>query len=223
MTGVIRKATLLVVLGLVAASVALAGIPDPGHSTVPAFVNLVACDGAGALTSAYPARYQATVTVHDIGGFPVVGSLIRLSFCSDVRIYSVIPGGTVTGSVYTHGTLTNGSGQATVEISGAGLNSTGASFGADGLNCVTWTADGYTLGTSSVSAYDENGGLNVALQNVDATDLTRFAQDYLAVPSVYKPRSDFNNILGLDGGDLTFFAQYFLALPPFDTSCGTLN
>jgi len=223
MTGVIRKATLLVVLGLLAASAALAGIPYASSCTLPSFVNLVACDGSGALTAAYPARYQATVVVKDIGGFPCVGSVIKVRFCTDVRIYSVIPGGTVIGSEFTNTATTDINGQATVEISGAGYNSTGATYGTDGLNCVTWLADGYVLGTSSVSAYDENGALLVGLQNVDATDLTRFAQDYLAIPAVYKPRSDFNNILSLDPGDLTFFAQYFLAIPAFVSSCGTLN
>jgi hypothetical protein len=228
MTGLIRKATLLVVLALVAtACVATAGIPSAANSTVPAFVNLVACDGSGALpptfVGTFPNRYKATVTVLDAGNFPVVNSQISLSFCSDVHIYSSIPGGTVVGVVFTNTAVTDAAGQATVEISGAGMNSNGSTFGTNGANCVSWYADTYFLGTSNVSAYDEDGATSVSLQGVLAADLTRFTQDKLAIPAIYKPRSDFNNLGTLDASDLTFFAQYKLALPSYNSSCGTLN
>jgi hypothetical protein len=224
MTGLVRKATLLVVLGLVAATSAIAGIPVPANCTIPTFVDLVACDGTGALPPA--AKYKATVTVRDIGNFPVINATVSLSFCADFRIYSVIPGGTVVGSVFTNTALTDVNGQATVEISGAGNNSNGGSFGTNGLACVTWTANTVVLGTSNVAAYDEDGATIwpvQTLQGVQTADLTRFAQDKLALPPVYKPRSDFNHVSGLDTGDLTFFAQYKLALPAYNSNCGTLN
>lgn len=53
MTGLVRKASILVVLGLVlSAAAAVAGIPDPLHSTCPNlsaghyFVDIVACKSA---------------------------------------------------------------------------------------------------------------------------------------------------------------------------------
>jgi len=226
MTGLIRKATLLVVLALVAATcVATAGIPSQANSTVPAFVNLISCDGTGALPPEYPtgaARYKATVTVLDAGNFPVVNSQISLSFCTDVKIYQTIPGGTVVCPVFTNTAVTDAAGQATVEISGAGFNTNGATYGTNGANCVTWYADTYVIGTSNVTAYDEDGATALAKQGVLAADLTSWLLDKVALPAVYKPRSDFNNLGTLDAGDLTYWLQYKVALPAYNSSCGTL-
>ena len=221
MTGLIRKATLLAVIALVAtACVANAGIPSAAHSTVPAFVNLVACDGSGNLPTG--ARYKATVTVLDIGNFPVVNSQISLSFCSDVKIYQTIPGGTVVCPVFTNTAVTDANGQATVVISGAGFNVDGTAVGTNGAACVSWYADTYFLGKSSVTAYDEDGATGLAKQGVLAADLTSWLKDKVALPAVYKPRSDFNNGGALDAGDLTYWLQYKVALPAFNSSCGTL-
>jgi hypothetical protein len=221
MTGMIRKATILVALGLVAATVATAGIPSAATSIRPAFVDLVACDGAGALPTG--ARYIATITVNDIAGTPVVGAQVAAAFCSDVAIYSVIPGGAVVGSTFTNTAVTNSLGQVSIVVSGAGKNASGASVGGDGANCVTWFANGVNLGTSSVATYDQDGKLAVASQGLSANDLTRAAQDLLAVPGVYKPRTDFDHNGSLGANDLTFFAQYILAVPAYVSSCGTLN
>ena len=221
MTGVIRKAALLAVIGLVAAvSVATAGIPSPANSTVPTYIDLVSCSSVGALPTA--TKYQATITVLDIGNFPVVNSLVTLTFCSDVKIYSTIPGGTVECPVFTNTAVTNSLGQVTVEISGAGRNTNGATVGTNGANCVTWKADGVTLGTSNVVTYDEDGATALAKQGVLGADLTAWLGDFTALPFVYKPRSDFTHINGLDGGDLTAFITYFTSLPAYVSSCGTL-
>jgi hypothetical protein len=225
MTGMIRKATLFAALGLVVASSAMAGIPSPANSTIPAFVDLVACDGIGALPPA--ARYKATITVRDLGNFALENVAVSIRFCSDVRIYATIPGGAVTdvvgGHLYTCTALTNASGQVTVLVSGAGLNATGASVGADGSVCATWYANDVAIGASSVATYDEDGGLSVAQQGIATSDLVRWAQDMLANPAIYKPRSDFDHSAALATGDLVFWAQYMLANPPFNASCGPLH
>jgi len=220
MTGVIRKATLLVALGLVVASAAMAGVPSPANSTIPAFVNLVACSGTGSLPPA--ARYLSTITVRDLGNFPLSGVEISLRFCTDVKIYQTIPGGTVVQPVYTYSTLTDVNGQATVEISGAGFNTNGSTVGTNGSACVGWYADGTFLGGSHVATYDEDGASAIAKQGVLGADLSAWVSDFTALPAVYKPRSDFNNLGTLDGGDLSFWITYFTALPAFVSSCGAL-
>ena len=93
MTGVIRKATILVALGLVAATSAMAGVPSPANCTIPSFVDLVSCSGAGALPPA--AKYKATIIIRDLGNFPVANVSVSVRFCTDAKIYQTIPGGTV--------------------------------------------------------------------------------------------------------------------------------
>lgn len=221
MTGLVRKATLLVVLGLVAATSAIAGVPVPANCTIPTFVDLVACDGTGALPPA--ARYKATVTVRDIGNFPVINATVSISFCADVKIYQTIPGGTVVCPVFTNTALTDVNGQATVVISGAGWNTNGSSYGTDGLACATWSANGVVIGTSNVATYDENGMIpGGAKLGVEASDLTSLLLDKVGLPYVYRPRSDLNHLGSIDAGDLTYWLQYKVALPAYNSACGTL-
>jgi len=222
MTGVTRKAAILVALGLVAATAAMAGIPSPANCDLPAsgFVDLVSCDGSGALPNV--AAYKATITVRDVGNFPVVGSVVSLTFCSDFNIYDAIPGGTVVGQRFTSTAVTDINGQVTVEVSGGGNNADGSTYGANGLDCVTWRADGYVLGTSSVTAFDEDGDITAPKQGVGGSDLTSWLSDYLLVPAVYKERSDFSHANELDGGDLTVWLTYYLTVPDYNSSCGTL-
>jgi hypothetical protein len=221
MTGLIRKATLLVVLALLATvAVATAGIPTEGNSLVPAFVNLVACDDLGNLPTG--ARFEATVTVKDVGNFPVVNAEISLSFCDDVRIYDAIPGGTVVCPVYTKTVKTDAAGQATVVISGAGFNVDGTTVGTDGADCVSWYADTYFIGTSHVSTYDEDGCTDGAKEGVFAADLTSCLKDKVGLPYSYRPRSDLNNNIDVDAGDLTYLLQYKVAIPSFALDCGDL-
>ena len=221
MTGVIRKAAFLAALGLVVAvSVATAGIPSPANSSVPAFVDLVSCSSVGALPPY--TKYQATITVRDIGNFPVVNSKVSLHFCTDVRIYSTIPGGTVVCPVYTHTAVTDANGQVTVEIPGAGFNTNGTSVGTNGLNCVSWYADTYLLGTSSVATYDEDGATLLTRQGVAGSDLISWIADKTGLPYVYRPRSDFNHLGSVDGADLILWIQYKTSLPAYISSCGTL-
>ena len=221
MTGMIRKATLLVVLGLVVSSAAMAGIPSAANCLIPTFVDLVACDGTGALPPA--ARYIATITVRDIANVGCPNLVISLSFCTDVGIYSVIPGGTVVGPVFTKTAVTDALGQATVEISGAGWNASGATVGTNGANCVTWFASGYELGKSNVATYDEDGKTLLTKQGVAGTDLVAFLSDFFDIATPYKPRSDFDHSTLLGGGDLSFWLTYFLSIPAYNASCGTLN
>ena len=76
MTGSVRKATLFAVCGLLAASVAMAGPPDPSNSECPSPCiwvvghNGVAGDPVG----------EYCVTVRDLNNVPITHSLVQISF-----------------------------------------------------------------------------------------------------------------------------------------------
>jgi hypothetical protein len=226
MTGVIRKATALVVLGLVAATVAVAGVPSgaQSHGPVNGFVDLVSCDGVGALPPA--AKYKATFTVHDLGDAPVSGAVISIVFCSDVKIYTAIPGGTVVCPTFTNTAVTNALGIATVEVSGAGYNTNGAVYGTSGLQCATWYANGAAMGCLDVATFDEDGKTALAKQGVGGSDLTAWLSDYVAYTTFgaprYAPRSNFSHLNFNDGPDLTAWLGYYTSGPAYNSSCGTL-
>ena len=221
MTGLVRKATLLVVFGLLAtAAIAQAGVPSPANCTLPTFVDLVACDGTGNLPTA--AAFKATVVVRDISNNPVVGATIALSFCTDVKIYSAVPGGAVVCPVFTNTAVTDGTGSATVEISGAGFAVGGVTFGTNGINCVTWFANGIAIGLSNVATYDEDGATALAKQGVAGSDALVWVGDKTTLPAVYRSRSDYNHNGSVDGPDIVLWVNYKTALPAFTSSCGTL-
>jgi hypothetical protein len=226
MTGVIRKATLLVALGLLAATVALAGIPSPSnsHGPVNGFIDLVACDGVGVLPPA--AKYKATFTVHDLADAPCPGVVISVVFCSDVKIYTAIPDGAVVCPKFTNTAVTNALGIATVEVSGAGYNTNGAVYGTSGLQCANWYANGSAMGCLDVATYDEDGKTALAKQGVGGSDLTAWLADYAAYQTYglarYAPRSNFSHLNNIDGADLTAWLGYYNAVPSFNSSCGTL-
>lgn len=187
MTGVIRKATLLVVaLGLVAASAAVAGIPNAANCTVPAFVKVV-----GTRVGVPDPVGTYSVTVRDIGNFPVAGSVVSLDFtsCTDMKLCQAA------NVICTPAQITvtaDGSGVATFIVVGGGLCPGGA-FAGVGLGCVTVRADGYIIGTASANVYDLNGALVGAGKNgVLITDLPLFLADWAGGAGPYKARSDFN-------------------------------
>jgi hypothetical protein len=191
MTGVVRKATFLAVLGLAATmSVAMAGVPDPAHCTIPAYADLGGCNG-----SAVPdPTVGFSCTIRDIGNLPVVNQLVSIQFGAQVKIYNYAFPGFVSCQCVEGTTDVNG--VATFHVPGAGLNSTGQLTNT-GLNAATWYAwncgSTTVLGTSHVSVYDENGGLST--RGVEVTDLSAWGADYNHRNDVGRPfmyRSDFN-------------------------------
>ncbi len=113
MTGLVRKASILVALGmLLTAAAALAGIPDPAHCTLPAYIDLYACKttaplpptpwdtlsviGNGYCISTFnPGVGNGCLNNHlvirDVGGNPVPGCDVKLIFCSDFKLYTPYP------------------------------------------------------------------------------------------------------------------------------------
>jgi hypothetical protein len=75
MTGLVRKATLLSVCGLLAASAALANVPDPAQSIVPTGIRLV---GQSAGTPSPVGLFQ--VTVKDLAGNLIANSNVVIDF-----------------------------------------------------------------------------------------------------------------------------------------------
>jgi len=203
MTGMIRKATIFVALGLVASSAAMAGIPSPANCTIPACIKVVGTNSVGVPDS----RGTFTVTVLDIGFNAVVGSLVTLNFtaCTDMKVCNV---GTV-GSLpivptvvcvpappsVTVQALTNTSGVATFTIVGAARHPNTLPFPGPGAGCVVIRADGYLLGTATALDFDLNGAFGAPGypgNGVTILDLPVWLKDWSGGTGPYVGRSDFN-------------------------------
>jgi len=189
MTGVIRKATLLVALGLVAATSAMAGIPSAANCDVPGFIKVV-----GTAATVPDPRGVYTIVVRDIGNFPVENCLVSLDFsaCSDMKLCSSGPG-VVCGPPARVEATTDALGQVVFTVVGGGLHPGGAGFPGPGVGCVTVTACTYPIGTATANVYDLNGATAGAGKNgVLITDLPLFLADWGGGAAPYVGRSDFN-------------------------------
>ena len=213
MTGLVRKATLLLVCGLLVSGVALANVPDPINSSfTKSTLNFSGHDGgsAGDVFSPF------TVTVKDLANVEIVGSIvvIDVSGCNDIAFCSDQLDAGVTTDCVTH-TLrktTDLAGQATFYlIGGAVVDYIGNPNGQD-CNCVKIYADGVNIvepGDEPVNAgafdLDNDSG-------VIGSDLTVWLDDAGnpgGAPLGYL-RSDFDHsnadcVTGgyVDGADLT--------------------
>lgn len=213
MTGLVRKASLLAVLGLLAASVAVAGVPDPTQSTIPAYIDLVACSGG------VPDPYGLfTVTVNDAAGNPVEGCEVAVVFNSDLKVYDVIPGLVVDCAGNKVVAISDASGVATFTITGATINATGNPVGS-GANGATIYACEVALGQATVAVFDENGA--VLTTGISGTDLSAWLADFGKQGVIgYKGRSDFDHNGAISGVDLSFWLQRFGG--GYNLTCGTL-
>jgi hypothetical protein len=197
MTGLVPKASLIVACGLLVAAVASAAVPDPAHSTKPAYVVLV-----GTNSGVADPNGNFTVVVRDVANNPIANSQVIVDFnaCSDARICSAAAAGkTVDCPTKTVRGFTDGSGSITFDIVGGGKN-TGAAAG-PGAGCANITADGVSLVHPTVNIYDENGG--VTTQGMEVTDLSAFLKDLGT--GFYFGRSDFNQGGSLEVVDLSVF------------------
>jgi len=214
MTGLVRKATLLVVLGVLAASVAMAGIPDPTLSVHPAYIDLIGCK-AGVLDP----FGVFTVTVNDAAGNPVQGCEVKIVFATDLKIFSTIAGLTVDCPTRSVVATSNASGVATFHIPGATINTNGVAAGS-GANGATIYACEIALGQATVCVFDESGA--VGTLGVGAADLSGWLGDFGKVATIgYKGRSDFNHSGTIGAADLSLWLVRFGAGNSAG-SCGTL-
>lgn len=226
MTGLVRKATLLVVLGVLVASAAMAGIPYQGNSVLPTYLDLYGCK----LSVADPlaGSVQNKVIVRDIGNFPVVNENVCISFCTDVKLFNAIPGHpelvVTCGSPTKICGVTDINGAVTFYLLGGTINTNGVAAGT-GANCATITVgDGGGTGSFSapatVTVYDENGAVGV--KGVEGGDLAGWLGDFGKKGTIgYKGRSDFSHNASVEGGDLSLWLKVF-GLGNSGQSCGTL-
>jgi hypothetical protein len=214
MTGLVRKATLLVVLGVLAASVAMAGIPDPATSTVPSYISLVGCKAG--VADPYGAF---TVTVNDAAGNPVQGCEVKIVFAADLKIYDAMVGLAVDCVNRTVTATSDASGVASFTITGATINSNGVAAGS-GANGATVYACEIALGQATVCVFDESGA--VGGLGVSAIDLGGWVGDFGKLGTIgYKGRSDFSHDGVISAIDLGYWVARFGAGNSAST-CGTL-
>jgi hypothetical protein len=208
MTGLVRKATLLGVCGLLIAAVASANVPDPSKSTVPGFIKV----GGTQTTAGVPdPTITYTVVVRDFANNPIAGSFVEINFsnCSDTKLCTaVVAGQTVDCTNKAVRATTNASGQAIVKVLGA-ANNPGtfvppAIAPGAGLGCVRVYADGIQLGTVTAVDYDQNGSLPSG-NGVNGLDFSIAKSDVGAVGlgAAYKGRADYNTDGAVNGSDLS--------------------
>lgn len=207
MTGLVRKATLFSVCGLLAASAAMAGVPDPTKSVLGGTgdglsIHLAPQNNAGVLNT----RATKLITVRDAGNNPIANSTVVITFTTctnnDIRLCSVQPnhpGALFNCAAKTATAVTNASGVATFLVAG-GANNNGGNPPGVGSGCATVRADGVLLGSLTVATPDENN-----IGGVSGSDLSSFGGDRFGA---YRGRSDFNADGAVTGADLSIFGQY---------------
>jgi hypothetical protein len=197
MTGLVRKATLLSVCGLLGASVAMAGVPDAAHSAIGVAMPLV-----GTTSGTPDVKGQKLIIVKDAGGTPVQNSTVTISFlnaaAADIRLCTTQPFAGVGVSCPNKEVvaLTDATGTATFRVVGFAVNPGGGVFNAPapgyGANGASVKADGVPLGTLTVSAFDENG-----TSGVNTVDIALFLNDRFSfnpgnAVATERGRSDFD-------------------------------
>jgi hypothetical protein len=197
MTGLVRKATLLVACGLLAASAAMAAVPSPANSTCPPCVNLGGSSGG----AADPA-VSVTVTVRDLANVPINNSLVvlDLSSCSGLQLCDNQPGFTVDCATQTVRGFTGPGGTISFKVIGH-ANSPCDAAPRNPYNCGKIFADGVLLCSPSVHAFDLNGG------GVTASDLSSWLCDFFGPNN--PSRSDYNCSGSVDAADLSSWLVNF--------------
>jgi hypothetical protein len=203
MTGLVRKATLLSVCGLLVAGAALAAVPSPTNSTIPNIIHLVGANGAGTVVDPVGTY---TVIIKDLANNPVQNSsvVVDFSLCGtfDTNMGTVQnhPGVTLDCPTKTVRGLTDATGTFSFRVRGAAHNT--GNLAGNNTPCGRVFADGVimkatagiggatNLGTNGiiVSTYNENGAADNS--GFTALDLSAFAGDFFSAN--YYTRSDFN-------------------------------
>lgn len=198
MNGVLRKATLLACGGVLVASYALASVPSPADSDIPAQVNLV-----GTTAGTPDVRGEFTIVIRDLAHNPIAGSSVVISFdnCTpDIRVCSVQPFAGVTadcasGPVGEISGVTDGTGTVTMRIVG-GANNTASGTPAAAFNCGTVFADGVNMRQVNIGAFDQNGAGGATPADVSVWLADSFDPDV-------EGRSDFNGTNTVTPADLS--------------------
>jgi len=202
MTGLVRKAMLLAVCGLLAASAAVAHVPDPANSTCPApAIKVVGTDGTvGDPLGAY------TVTIRDFNNVPIENSSVVIDFsnsdvqlCTDQKDPDVI----VDCVSQTVRKLTDVNGHATFRVVGKRRNVDCAAAAPTGVQVF---ADGVFICGLFSPVYDL---VNESGVGMSGNDLSMFLHLFLDCGH-YLTAIDYNGNTVQDGDDLSqFLAGFF--------------
>jgi len=203
MTGLVRKATLLIVLGIVAAASAMANVPTPANCDLPdpAYIRVVGMNGVTPDPSG-----TFTITVRNELNAPIPNCQVQLDFtgCTDLTLCNT--GAAVNCPTKSVSVNTDINGVATFTVVGA-TNNVGASAG-PGNDCVSVYAGGsYLLGTLTAVVYCQNDVAPVGADvGLTVADFVCLLQDWGA--GNYRGRSDMDFDGALTPGD---FVQIMIA------------
>jgi len=198
MTGLVRKATLLTVAGLLAASAAMAGVPSAANSTVPACISLV-----GSSAGVPDAFGSFSVTVRDLANNPLNGAsvVVDLSGCTDIAICDdqLDVDALVNCAAKTTRKFTDALGNVSFTVLGG---SNGFGNATTLLNGAAIYANGTLIGSPTAAAYDLDGQLGLG-----ANDLSAFLGDFAS--AINYGRSDFDCDGTLGANDLSAWLTLF--------------
>ena len=219
MTGLVRKATLFAVCGLVTASAAFASVPSPANSNAPACVALVG-NAAGTIDVAG----QFTVTVRDLANIPINNSLVVVDFSGANGLQlcnsGAFAGVTIDCGTQTARAFTGAGGTVTFRIAGHANNAGGNQPPYPPYSDGKIFADGVLLRSPTVLAYDNDG------VGMGAGDLSAFLGDFFGGNN--PSRADFDCSGGLGASDLSAWLTVFFAsgstsnCPASGTQCAAI-
>ena len=216
MTGLVRKATLLTLCGVLAASAAMASVPSSANSTIGySFCSSPTQCGiylVGSKTGVVDPAGQFVITVRDLANNLIANSTVVVDFSACTRYRAsnaqLFAGLTVDNLGRTVRAQTNGSGQATFRIIGGGcvVAPAGNTAGGSAISgaCARIFADGVLLG-SVKTAYPDMDGVS----GVGGNDLAAVAGDVFGYPgdAANVQRSDYDFSGALNGNDLAKFSS----------------
>lgn len=204
MTGLVRKATLFAVCGLLAAGTAFASVPSPANSDSPPCIYLVGDDGAGTIDG----DGEFCVTVRDLANAPINNSLVVVDFsgCTGLTICNNNEFGAIVDcATQTVRAFTGVGGVVCFRIKGHANNAGGDTAPYTPFNCAKIFADGVLLNSPSVGAFDHDAS------GLGPGDLSAWLGDFFSVNGGAGPyaRSDYDCTGDLGPADLSRWLDVF--------------
>jgi hypothetical protein len=197
----LQKPLVLLVLVILAASTPAAGVVVPPNATVPAAISLVGSLGGVPAHSA--GAFQ--VIVRDPGNNPLPGAhvVIDLSGCPDLHLCAdqLDPGVDIDCAGKRVGRYTDALGSARFTLLGG---SNGAGHAAELLGAGRVYEDGVLIGSPTVSAFDLDGVVGVAIN-----DFSVWLQDFGTSGNPPFGRSDFDGSGSVGVNDLSVWLTAF--------------
>jgi hypothetical protein len=197
--------------GACAPGIVSAAVPDPGHCTVPAYIDLVGSndgvpDPAGLIV----------ITVRDAVNNPIAGADVELNFqnCSDSRL-SMFQSATLDCNNRALHATTNVVGQAFFVAMGAANVASPpvppAIAPGSGAGCARCFADGIQIGVMTVGTPDINGA--IVGDGVNGIDFEVLRADIGAIGlgAPYRGRSDLNHDGSVNAADLSILLVRYIS------------